>query len=72
MNDCKSYFIQVVASRDKELVKELGSLLDKTGKRENIISGITEKLQVELGLLTQFLDNVAGHRPKGKCCCCLY
>ena len=49
------------------MVEELGHLLDRTGKREQKISDITSQLEVELGYLSDFLENLASRRPKGKC-----
>jgi len=47
-------------------VDELGNLLDRTVKREEKISSITDQLEEELGYLTAFLDNLASRRPKGR------
>ncbi|KAL4237583.1 hypothetical protein ACF0H5_002297 [Mactra antiquata] len=52
------------SERDQEVVDDLGILLDKTGKREEKISNITSQLEIELGYLTSFLDNLASRRPK--------
>ena len=45
---------------------ELGNLLDRTGKREEKISEISSKLEIELGDLSSFLENLASRRPKGE------
>ena len=52
--------------RDEEVVEDFAKLLSKTEHREQVISGITEKLQEELGSLADFLDNLALRRPPGK------
>ena len=44
---------------------QLESLLRQVTKRENIISDVTERLESELDVLSEFLDNVARRRPKG-------
>lgn len=49
--------------RDQETVDEFGQLLERTGKREEKISSITGQLEVELGYLSSFLDNLASRRP---------
>ncbi|ELT93903.1 hypothetical protein CAPTEDRAFT_215688 [Capitella teleta] len=49
--------------RDQEVVDDFSHLLDKTENREKVISGITNKLQEELGSLAGFLDNLAQRRP---------
>ena len=46
-------------------MKELDQLLDKTAKREQVISDVTFKLQDELTVLADFLENVAKRRPPG-------
>ena len=58
--------MQKFTDRDQGVVDELGNLLDRTSKREEKISHITSQLEVELGYLTSFLDNLASRRPKGK------
>ncbi|XP_045160947.2 centrosomal protein of 290 kDa-like isoform X9 [Mercenaria mercenaria] len=55
---------QKFTDRDQCVVDEFGNLLDRTSKREQKISGITSQLEVELGYLTSFLDNLASRRPK--------
>ena len=56
---------QFFASRDQATAEAFGRLLDKTGKRENKIDEITDKLRDELGMLSDFLDNIASRRPEG-------
>ncbi len=46
-------------------MEDLESLLQHAEERESIISGVTEHLQSELSVLSEFLDNVASRRPKG-------
>jgi len=53
------------AARDEALVKDLGKLLSTTERREQTISNITMRLDEELTVLGEFLDNVAKRRPKG-------
>ena len=53
-------------SRDEDVVKELDQLLDKAAKRGEVISDVTVKLQDELTVLADFLENVAKRRPPGK------
>ena len=60
------YIFQMFAARDEELVKDLGKLLSTTERREETISNITKRLEEELSVLGEFLDNVAKRRPKGK------
>jgi len=55
---------QTYAERDQELVDELSKLLNKAGRREGVIESITSRLQSELAILSEFLDNVAKRRPK--------
>ena len=57
--------LQAYAIKDERLVVELEALLENVAQRENIISGVTDRLQIELGVLSEFLDNVARRRPKG-------
>ena len=54
------------------MVDELGNLLERTGKREHKISEITSQLEVELGYLSDFLENLASRRPKGEIQACYY
>ena len=56
---------QAYAVKDERLVVELEALLENVAKREGIISGVTDRLQTELGVLSEFLDNVARRRPRG-------
>ncbi|KAK2160842.1 hypothetical protein LSH36_126g00029 [Paralvinella palmiformis] len=59
-NDIQKMF----AARDEALVKDLGKLLSTTERREQTISNITMRLDEELTVLGEFLDNVAKRRPK--------
>ena len=39
--------------------------MENVEQREGIISGVTDRLEAELNVLSEFLDNVARRRPKG-------
>ncbi|KAK3733004.1 hypothetical protein RRG08_002609 [Elysia crispata] len=62
--DADNMMQEFFASRDQATAEAFGRLLDKTGKRENKIDEITEKLRDELGMLSEFLDNIASRRPE--------
>ena len=47
------------------MVDGLGELLERTERREETISSVTSRLEVELQYLADFLDNLATRRPKG-------
>ncbi|RUS81181.1 hypothetical protein EGW08_011046 [Elysia chlorotica] len=64
--DADNMMQEFFASRDQATAEAFGRLLDKTGKRENKIDEITDKLRDELGMLSEFLDNIASRRPEGK------
>lgn len=64
--DADNMMQEFFASRDQATAEAFGRLLDKTGKRENRIDEITDKLRDELGMLSDFLDNIASRRPEGK------
>ena len=51
--------------RDGKVVDGLSDLLGTTKRREEVISDISAKLQDELTVLADFLENVAKRRPKG-------
>ncbi|WAR19077.1 hypothetical protein MAR_000915 [Mya arenaria] len=55
---------QRYSERDQLVVDGLGELLDRTVKREETISAVTGRLEVELQFLSDFLDNLASRRPK--------
>ncbi|GFS21539.1 laminin subunit alpha-2 [Elysia marginata] len=63
--DADNMMQEFFASRDQATAEAFGRLLDKTGKRENKIDEITDKLRDELGMLSDFLDNIASRRPEG-------
>ena len=56
---------QFFASRDEATAEAFGQLLEKTEKRETKIEDISGRLQDELELLSDFLDNLSTRRPQG-------
>ncbi|XP_071832991.1 uncharacterized protein [Apostichopus japonicus] len=52
------------AKRDQVFLDDITDLCERTDKREQKISGITESLHRELVVLAGFLENVASRRPK--------
>ncbi|GFO41404.1 hypothetical protein PoB_006790900 [Plakobranchus ocellatus] len=62
--DADNMMQEFFASRDQATAEAFGRLLDKTGKRESKIDEITDKLRDELGMLSDFLDNIASRRPE--------
>ena len=57
---------QFFASRDKATAEAFKRLLERTGKREEKINFITERLKEELHVLGGFLDNISSRRPESK------
>lgn len=47
------------------VVHDFGDLLDKTEERGKKISSITHRLEDELVMLGEFLDNLSTRRPRG-------
>ncbi|KAJ8307998.1 hypothetical protein KUTeg_012872 [Tegillarca granosa] len=55
---------QDFANRDELVVRDFGDLLDKTEERGKKISSITHRLEDELVMLAEFLDNLSTRRPR--------
>ena len=55
----------VNSDRDRLVLEDITEMRNRTEEREAKVSDITEKLDDQLVLLTEFLENV-GRRPHGK------
>lgn len=52
--------------RDMEILRKLADILKVSDRRTEVVSHVSEGLEVELQGLSNFLDTVASRRPKGE------